>query len=119
MSRDSTATACYQNLPPGDYTFQVRAIDRDLNYSETAQAQLAVKPDAHIETLSAALNRGNKVVRSSRALRQFQTKLTEVAPSDLTVLIGQGEALRQFQTKLTEVAPSDLDRTAARRNRGG
>ena len=27
--------ACYQNLPPGDYTFQVRAIDRDLNYSET------------------------------------------------------------------------------------
>ena len=100
--------ACYQNLPPGDYTFQVRAIDRDLNYSETAQTQLAVKPDAHIETLSAALNRGNKVVRPSRALRQFQTKLTEVAPSDLTVLIGQSEALRQFQTKLTEVAPSDL-----------
>ena len=100
--------ACYQNLPPGDYTFQVRAIDRDLNYSEPAQAQLAVKPDAHIETLSAALNRGNKVVRSSRALRQFQTKLTEVAPSDLTVLIGQSEALRRFQTKLTEVAPSDL-----------
>ena len=25
--------ACYQDLPPGDYTFQVRAIDRDLNYS--------------------------------------------------------------------------------------
>ena len=100
--------ACYQNLPPGDYTFQVRAIDRDLNYSEPAQAQLAVKPDVHIESLSAALNRGNKVVRPNEALRQFQTKLTEVAPSDLTVLIGQGEALRQFQTKLTEVAPSDL-----------
>ena len=27
--------SCYQDLPPGDYTFQVRAIDRDLNYSET------------------------------------------------------------------------------------
>ena len=100
--------ACYQNLPPGDYTFQVRAIDRDLNYSETAQTQLAVKPDAHIETLSASLNRGKKVVGQSEALRQFQTKLTEVAPTDLTVLIGQSEALRQFQTKLTEVAPSDL-----------
>ena len=100
--------ACYQNLPPGDYTFQVRAIDRDLNYSELTQAQLAVKPDAHIESLLATLRGGNKVVRSSEALREFQTKLTEVAPSDLTVLIGQSEPLRQFQTKLTEVAPSDL-----------
>ena len=100
--------ACYQNLPPGDYTFQVRAIDRDLNYSATAQAQLAVEPDSHIETLSAALRGGNEWVGQSRALRQFQTKLMEVAPSDLTVLIGQSETLRQFQTKLTEVAPSDL-----------
>ena len=100
--------ASYQNLPPGNYTFQVRAIDRDLNYSEPAQAQLAVKPDAHIESLSAALNRGNKVVVPSEALRQLQTKLTEVAPADLTVLIGQSEALRQLQTKLTEVAPADL-----------
>ena len=100
--------ACYQNLPPGDYTFQVRAIDRDLNYSETAQAQLAVEPDSHIETLSAALRGGNQWVGQSRALRQFQTKLMEVAPSDLTVLIGQSETMRQFQTKLMEVAPSDL-----------
>jgi len=100
--------ACYQNLPLGDYTFQVRAIDRDLNYSEPAQAQLAVKPDAHIEILSATLRRDNKVVGPSKVLRQFQTKLTEVAPTDLTVLIGQSEALRQFQTRLTEVAPTDL-----------
>ena len=27
-------------LPPGDYTFQVRAIDRDLNYSAMAQGSL-------------------------------------------------------------------------------
>ena len=100
--------ASYQNLPPGDYTFQVRAIDRDLNYSEPAQAQLAVKPDAHIETLSATLRGDNEVVGPSKVLRQFQTKLTEVAPSDLTVLIGQSETMRQFQTRLTEVAPSDL-----------
>ena len=100
--------ACYQNLPPGGYTFQVRAIDRDLNYSTTAQAQLAVKPDAHIEILSATLRGDNKVVGPSKVLRQFQTRLTEVAPSDLTVLIGQSETLRQFQTRLTEVASSDL-----------
>ena len=100
--------ACYQNLPPGDYTFQVRAIDRDLNYSEMAQAQLVVKPDSHVELLSAALSRGNKVVAPSKVLRQFQTKLAEVAPTDLTVLIGQSETMRQLQTKLTEVAPTDL-----------
>ena len=100
--------ACYQNLPPGDYTFQVRAIDRDLNYSATAQAQLAVKPDAHIETLSAALCGGNKVVGPSKAVSQFQTRLTEMAPTDLTVLIGPSETMRQFQTRLTEIAPTDL-----------
>ena len=72
--------ACYQNLPPGDYTFQVRAIDRDLNYSETAQVQLAVKPEA-------AFCGGNQWIGQTKGLRQLQTKLTEVAPTDLTVLI--------------------------------
>ena len=100
--------ACYQNLPPGNYTFQVRAIDRDLNYSETAQAQLVVEPDSHVELLSAALSGGNQLIGQSETMRQFQTKLTEVAPTDLTVLIGQSETIRQFQTKLAEVAPTDL-----------
>ena len=100
--------ACYQDLPPGDYTFQVRAIDRDFNYSEPAQVQLAVEPDLDIEILSAALNRDNSLVKQSESMRQFQTKLMEVAPTDLTVLIGQSESMRQFQTKLMEVAPTDL-----------
>ena len=52
--------ACYENLPPGDYTFQVRAIDRDLNYSETAQAQLAVEPVESIRELS--VFQGPKIV---------------------------------------------------------
>ena len=52
--------ACYQNLPPGDYTFQVRAIDRDLNYSETAQAQLAVEPVESVRELS--VSQGPKIV---------------------------------------------------------
>ena len=44
------------------------------------QVQIAVKPDVHIETLSATLRGDNKVVGQSEILRQFQTKLTEVAP---------------------------------------
>ena len=92
--------ACYQNLPPGDYTFQVRAIDRDLNYSETAQVQLVIEPDAQIESRSAAFHGGNQWLGQTKGLRQFQTKLTEVAPTDLTVLIlgetgvGKGSAAR-------------------------
>ena len=85
--------ACYQNLPPGDYTFQVRVIDRDLNYSEPAQVPLAVKPGA-------AFYGSNQWIGQTKGLRQFQTKLTEVAPTDLTVLIlgetgvGKGSAAR-------------------------
>lgn len=33
----------FQDLPVGDYTFEVKAVDRDLNYStEPAQVQLTV-----------------------------------------------------------------------------
>ena len=52
--------ACYQNLPPGDYTFQVRAIDRDFNYSATAQAQLAVEPVESVRELS--VSQGPQIV---------------------------------------------------------
>ena len=34
----------YTNLPVGAYTFQVKAVDRDLNYSEPAQLRLTVVP---------------------------------------------------------------------------
>ena len=95
--------ASYQDLPPGDYTFQVRAIDRDLNYSETAQVPLVVEPDP-----SVAFAGGSQWLGQAKGLREFQTKLTEVAPTDLTVLVGPSEAMRQFQTKLMEVAPTDL-----------
>ena len=34
----------YANLPTGIYTFQVKAVDRDLNYSEPATTQITIHP---------------------------------------------------------------------------
>ena len=92
----------YRDLSPGDYTFQVRAVDRDLNYSEMSQVQLSVEPDPRIRALTAALNsqEGNEFIGHSAALREFQLKLIEVASAGLTVLIlgetgvGKGLAAR-------------------------
>ncbi len=92
----------YRDLPPGDYTFQVRAIDRDLNYSEIAQVQLSVEIDPRIEGLTATLNNQgeNEFIGQSAALHAFQIQLGKVASVDLTVLfkgetgVGKGLAAR-------------------------
>ena len=96
--------AYYRDLPPGDYTFQVRAVDRDFNYSEIAQTRLAVEKNPRIEALTATLNSpGNdEFIGQSEAMHQFQIKLMEVASTDLTVLIlgetgvGKGLAARML-----------------------
>ena len=96
--------AYYRDLLSGDYTFQVRAIDRDLNYSEIAQARLSVEVDPHISALTAVLNNadgvGKEFIGQSTAMHHFQVRLMEVASTDLTVLIlgetgvGKGVAAR-------------------------
>ena len=94
--------AHYRDLSPGDYTFQVRAIDRDLNYSEIAQARLSITTDPRIEAFTDIINhRGSqKFIGHSPALQQFQVNLEKIASTDITVLImgetgvGKGLAAR-------------------------
>ena len=94
----------YRHLPPGDYTFQVKAIDRDLNYSEIAQVQLSVERDPRISALTSIINStdgvGKEFIGESAALHAFQIQLRQVAATDLTVLfkgetgVGKGLAAR-------------------------
>jgi len=91
----------YQDLPVGDYTFEVLAVDRDLGYSEQpATVKVTVTPDPRIEALTEALSGGRKAgefVGKSDALRRIQAQLSEVAWTDVTVLIlgetGTGKGL--------------------------
>ncbi len=96
----------YRDLQPGEYTFEVRAIDRDLNYSEIAQARLSVETAPTTGTPTSVListdGGGRELIGRSEVLKEFQIRLAEVAPTDLTVLIlgemgvGKGLAARKL-----------------------
>ena len=44
--------AFYRELPPGDYTFHIKAIDRDFNESKPATLGLQITPDARDQRIS-------------------------------------------------------------------
>ncbi|NKB70233.1 MAG: AAA domain-containing protein [Candidatus Latescibacteria bacterium] len=90
----------YNELPTGEYIFEVQAVDRDLNYSAAATVAITIEPDRRVEALTQALNAAGatgEFVGHSAGLRQVQTELAQVAPTDETVLIlgetGTGKGL--------------------------
>ncbi len=96
----------YRDLPPGDYTFQVRTVDRDLNYSEIAQVRLSVEMNPRVEALTTALNSqgqgSQEFIGQSAALHAFQVQIRQAASIDMTVLfkgetgVGKGLAARML-----------------------
>ena len=87
-------------LAEGQHVFEVRAVDRDLNYSEPATVRITLEPDPRDQALAQVLSAGGpagEFVGHSPALRQVQQQLAQAAPTDLAVLIlgetGTGKGL--------------------------
>ena len=90
----------YQDLPPGSYTFEVRALDRDLNASEPASVSVKIAPDPRRLAFAAALNAtadNRELVGSSRALQKLRSQIEQNAPTDAALLLtgetGTGKGL--------------------------
>ncbi|MBI2505480.1 MAG: sigma 54-interacting transcriptional regulator, partial [Candidatus Latescibacteria bacterium] len=82
--------AQYERLSLGEYTFQVQAVDPDLNYSEPATVALEITPDPQAQALKEMVERtemGGEFIGESAALRQVKTYLAQIAPTEMTVLI--------------------------------
>ena len=64
----------YQDLEPGDYGFVVRAVDRDLNYSEPVAVRVRVELDARDEQIDVL---EQQVRERTTALADAKTRLEE------------------------------------------
>ncbi len=97
----------YRQVPPGTYRFEVQAIDRDLEYSDSpAQVQIQVEPDyaslaLWIVTASSGLLAiwlGVLLVRRERSIRRMNVELEDRVEKRTTALrreIEHSETLRE------------------------
>ena len=85
---------------PGTYTFEVQAIDRDLNYSEPATLSLTIEPDPVLVSMRTELNHLRREVRGkyhfeniigkSIKMREVRALMEIAIDSGFTVLITGG-----------------------------
>ena len=95
----------YENLTRGTYTFEVQAVDRDLNYSAPAQVQVSVHlPYESMAWISVALAgvllflwQTGRVVRRGRRLREANTTLS-VTNKDLEEARETAESANQAKS---------------------
>jgi DNA-binding NtrC family response regulator/ligand-binding sensor domain-containing protein len=92
--------AILADLSPGEYTFQVRAIDCDFNESVPAEINFTVQPDPLVQGLHHALNQADpdsQFIGDSETLQWINSQLATVATTELNVLIlgetGTGKGL--------------------------
>jgi signal transduction histidine kinase/ligand-binding sensor domain-containing protein/CheY-like chemotaxis protein len=121
----------YENIEPGEYLFQVRAIDRDLNYSDAAQVKLTVIPDPknhRIAELESDLERRNQELEKANAelqrLNKFKSELLSVVSHELrtpltsidgfTRLIYERFLTEELITKCNEVTRPTIQRVKDR-----
>jgi len=121
----------YEDIEPGEYLFQVKAIDRDLNYSDAAQVKLTVIPDPknhRIAELESDLERRNQELEKANAelqrLNKFKSELLSVVSHELrtpltsidgfTRLIYERFLTEELITKCNEVTRPTIQRVKDR-----
>jgi DNA-binding NtrC family response regulator/ligand-binding sensor domain-containing protein len=84
----------YLELPPGDYTFEVQAVDQHLVYSEPATIALNVQPDPQLVALQTEID-----YLHSEVSRKY----------DFGNIIGRSEAIRKVRRLMELAIDSGLD----------
>ena len=99
-SQTSAQSVEYVGLEAGEYRFELRAVDRDLNYSDTAQLEVTVTSDPRTVAINEALREGTSagsLLGSSSSLKTVRDSIQRLAEVDILVLVtgetGTGKGL--------------------------